>query len=91
MPRLQRIITLEHRHGLHARPSMAIVETVNNFSSTVLMRHQGHEVNAASILELLHLQVTNGATLEFEADGDDAEQVLNALQNLFARRFNLEL
>lgn len=75
--------------GLHARPASLMAQTVSQYSSKVTIRTEsgGNEVNAASVLGILTLAAEPGAHLEFTAEGDDANEVLEALQELFNDNF----
>jgi phosphotransferase system HPr (HPr) family protein len=75
--------------GLHARPSLAVVQTVRRSQSKVEVRTQRQSVDAGDILQLLGLGAAQGTELVFSAHGPDAEEVLNQLADLFTNRFGL--
>jgi len=75
--------------GLHARPCLAIVNTVRQFQSEVEVRSGHQKADAREILQLLSLGATQGTELTFSARGPDADQVLEALARLFADDFGL--
>jgi phosphocarrier protein HPr len=78
-----------HRNGLHVRPSTAIVKTVRQFDSQVEIRYDGHEADAREVLQILSLQVPQGAEIKLLAEGLDAEKVLEDLMRLFADDFGM--
>ena len=80
-------LAVKHRNGLHARPSGAIVKTVNRFHAEVLVRYGNQQADAGGIFDVLMLEVPCGAEVVFEAEGPDAESVLTAISNLFAADF----
>jgi phosphotransferase system HPr (HPr) family protein len=80
---------VQHRDGLHARPSAAIVKTVNQFQADVLMHHGNQQADAREIFSIMMLCVPQGADVVFEAEGPDAGPALEALSNLFAADFGL--
>lgn len=84
-----RKVTILNPAGLHARPSLAVAQTVRGSQSKVEIRSPSQTVNAADILQLLSLGATQGTELELSATGPDAEQVLDALAKKFADRFDL--
>ncbi len=84
-----RRLTVHHRPGLHARPSLAIVKTVQRFQSKVRLRNGHQEANASDILQVMSLGVPEGAEVTFTAEGPDAELVLDALAKLFANDFEM--
>lgn len=80
-----RKVTIVNPTGLHARPSLAIVNTVRKYQSQVTVRKDDQVVNAGDILQLLTLGATQGTELVLSAKGPDAEEVLAALAELFAQ------
>jgi phosphotransferase system HPr (HPr) family protein len=75
--------------GLHARPSLAVVQTVRHSKSKVEIDTPRERVDASDILQLLSMGAEQGAELVFTASGPDAEDVLNQLAKLFTDRFGL--
>jgi phosphotransferase system HPr (HPr) family protein len=75
--------------GLHARPSLAVSQTVRASQSKVEIHTPGQTVNAADVLQLLSLGASRGTELTLSAAGPDAEQVLDALAQQFADGFGL--
>lgn len=68
--------------GLHARPAAEFVRAVQTFKSQVIIRKDGCDFSAASILEVLTANLDCGSRLELEATGPDAEQALEKLCGL---------
>ena len=87
--RATRKVTVLNPAGLHARPSLAVAQTVRRSNSKVTLRAGGQTADAADILQLLSLGVAHGTELEFEAAGPDAEEVLDSLAAQFASRFGI--
>jgi phosphocarrier protein len=69
---------------------MAFVDLASTFSSAVTVRRDDTEVDGKSIMQMMMLAATQGTPLEVTADGDDAEQALDALKALVARGFDEE-
>ena len=88
MPKLT--MTVAHGAGLHARPLAQFVKTVKSFEAQVqvtnLDRGKG-PVNGASPVQLLLLAVLSGHRIEVEANGPQAEEVLQALDELVKSNF----
>lgn len=76
--------------GLHARPSLAVAQTVQRFRSRVQVRSGKDEADAASVLQLLSLGAGQGRELTLTAKGPDADQVLAALRYLFEHNFGMD-
>ena len=84
-----RKVTVLNPAGLHARPSLAVVQTVRGSQSKVEVRSPRQSVDAGDILQLLGLGATEGTELVFSASGPDADDVLNQLTEMFNNRFGL--
>jgi phosphotransferase system HPr (HPr) family protein len=84
-----RRVTITNPTGLHARPALAIVNTVRKHQSKVEIRRNSEVVDGGEILQLLTLGAPQGTELELAAKGPDAEAVLEALVDLFARGFDM--
>ena len=82
-----RQILVSHSPGLHARPCLAIVNTVRRFQSKVELRNGEREADAGEILQLMSLGVPQGTEITLRAKGPDAEEALDALVHLFADNF----
>jgi phosphocarrier protein len=85
---LKKQFELTNREGLHARPAMKLVEIASRFASDILIRHEGKEVNAKSIMMVLTLGVSQGAVLEIVVSGEDAEDAMSALEKLITGKFD---
>jgi len=88
-PSATRRLILAHKGGIHARPALAIVKTVQQFHAKVRLRSGDQEGDAGEILQLLSMGVPEGAEVTLSAEGPDAEKVLDALVRLFADDFGM--
>jgi phosphotransferase system HPr (HPr) family protein len=75
--------------GLHARPSLAIVQAVRGSQSKVEIHAPGQTVDAGDILQVLGLGAIQGTELTLSATGPDAKNVLARLAELFANQFGV--
>jgi phosphocarrier protein NPr len=82
-----RRVTITHAPGLHARPSLLIVKTVQKYRAKVYISNGREQADARDILHLMSLGAPCGTELTLTADGDDAEEVLDVLEKLFADKF----
>ncbi|GAA0306506.1 HPr family phosphocarrier protein [Halarchaeum salinum] len=84
----ERVITVVPEEGLHARPASLFVETVNEYDAEVTIGPEGAAdddlVNASSMLAVTGLGVAGGEKLRVVAEGSDAEDVLDALEELLS-------
>jgi len=85
---LERDIVVSNRLGLHARASAKLVQLVATFKSTVLIISKGREVNAQSIMGVMMLAAGMGTALQIRSEGDDEEAALQAVVDLFDRKFD---
>ncbi len=86
---LSRILTVQNKMGIHARPAAMIVRIANKFAEADLQVEKDDEsVNGKSIMGLMMLAAGNGAKLKFIVTGNGGEQMLNDMEALFARKFD---
>lgn len=79
--------TIANRLGLHARPAAEFVKLSSRFESEVYIARDDLEVNGKSIMGVLMLAAEHGSEIRIRADGEDAEDALQALADLVARGF----
>ncbi|MDR1126759.1 MAG: HPr family phosphocarrier protein [Treponema sp.] len=87
---MERTIIISNRSGLHARPSAMVVQLLKDFKANVFIETGGETVNAKSIMGLLTLGAGYKSSLRVIAEGEDAEQALDALTKLFDSKFEEE-
>jgi multiphosphoryl transfer protein len=78
-------VTLDYPQGLHARPASQWVLALKRFQSAVRVRHGETVADARSVAALLTLGAGRGASLRLSADGPDADEALQALQQTILR------
>jgi phosphotransferase system HPr (HPr) family protein len=82
-----RRLTLTNRRGLHARAATKLVQCCQPFDARVAVDHAGREADASNIMSLLMLAAPCGTELTVTAEGKEAEAALEAIEALFAARF----
>jgi phosphocarrier protein HPr len=80
-------LTINHEAGLHARPAALFVQTAGKFASSITVTHGERTANAKSILTVLTLGAKQGSEVTIHAEGDDAQQALDALRELVESNF----
>ncbi|WP_049621647.1 HPr family phosphocarrier protein [Frateuria defendens] len=85
---LEKEIVVSNKLGLHARASAKLVQLVHSFRSTVWLVSKGREVNAQSIMGVMMLAAGLGTPLTVRADGADEAAALDAVVDLFDRKFD---
>ncbi|SMC27821.1 phosphocarrier protein [Desulfacinum hydrothermale DSM 13146] len=73
--------------GFHARVAAQIVKTASRFRSDIWLIKDETTVNGKSILDVLSLQCPKGATVKVLTRGEDAEDALKAVAELFQNKF----
>ena len=82
-----RALTIINRLGLHARAVAKLVSVVSAFQSEIKIAKDGKEVNGKSIMGVMMLAASQHSTIHITATGDDAQQVLDKLEELVNDRF----
>lgn len=75
---------IHNEHGLHARPSTVLLNTIKQFNTEVTVANlngSGKPVNGRSMMKLVSLGVQKGHRLRFTATGKDAQNALSAIGN----------
>ena len=83
-----RTVTVRNPEGLHARPADLLVRMASVYQSDILIGRDGELVDCKSILSLLTLGAAEGTALTVSAEGGDAEEALNAIEELFEAGFD---
>jgi len=81
-------VLIINKLGLHARASAKLTQVASGYKCELWLTRNGRRVNAKSIMGVMMLAAGKGASITIEADGDDAEAALAALQKLIADRFD---
>lgn len=66
-------------HGIHARPSHALVTAATGFDARIMLEYDGRRADARSILSVMTLGAPAGATVLVRAEGPDAERAVAAM------------
>ena len=59
-----------------------LVQTSNNYASSVRINHNGYDMNAKSLLGVLSLKLSNGEVVTITADGADEKEAVEAVSNI---------
>jgi phosphotransferase system HPr (HPr) family protein len=88
--RVTRTVVVTDPAGVHARTAVAIADAVRRGKSQVSLIKEQTRVTGTDVLQIMTLVAEQGDTVTLEAVGPDAEDVLGALEPLFAGRFGDE-
>jgi phosphocarrier protein HPr len=80
---LTRVVSIVNPLGLHARACAKIVNIASRFRSTVSLTVKGRRASARSIVAVMLLTATVGATVRVEIDGPDEVEAMREIAALF--------
>ncbi|MDE0770274.1 MAG: HPr family phosphocarrier protein [Opitutaceae bacterium] len=85
---VERNLLVQNQMGIHARPAAMIVRAANKYESEMFFEKDDEQVNGKSIMGLMMLAAGKGSTIRAIACGNDAENALDELEQLFATKFD---
>ena len=81
-------IALKNKYGLHVRPSTALAKLASASRSELTVALDGGEpVDTKNVMSLLTMGAVCGASLNFRAVGEDAEDTIEKVRELVDGRF----
>lgn len=78
----ERTVVVASSHGLHARPAALFTQTAAKAGVPVKVAKGDRSVDAASILGVISLGIDHGDEVVLSAEGEGAEEALDALEAL---------
>jgi phosphocarrier protein len=87
--KITREFTLQNKYGMHVRPAGLFAKTASRFDADVEVEKDGNAVSGKSIMALMTLEATCGTVLKVTASGPQAVEVLDELEALVARKFDI--
>jgi phosphocarrier protein len=84
----KRTLTIINVRGLHARASRKLAEIALCHEARIVVRRDGEEADARSLMDLMMLGAGIGSEIEVEAEGGDAKQALDAIEALVVDKFH---
>ena len=82
-------LTLINKYGLHVRPAGLFAKIASRFNATVEVEEDGNVVSGKSIMALMTLEAVCGTKLTVTATGPQAEEVIEELESLVSRKFDI--
>jgi phosphocarrier protein HPr len=73
--------------GLHARPATVIAKLLQGSSCMVNFSYKRETINARSIMSILMLAVPKNAHLVITVEGEEAEETMRKLLDVFDNQF----
>jgi phosphocarrier protein len=68
--------------GIHARPATALVNKAGQYSSELTIHYNGKGANLKSIMGVMAMGIIQGAEITISAEGHDAEEALNGIEEI---------
>lgn len=87
--RITREMVLLNKYGLHVRPAGLFAKIASRFNADVEVEKDGNVVSGKSIMALMTLEAVCGTKLSVSASGPQAEEVLDELEGLVKRKFDI--
>ena len=87
--KLTKQLTLKNKYGMHVRPAGLFAKIASRFNADVEVEKDGNVVSGKSIMALMTLEAVCGTTLRVSAWGPQAREVLDELEALVSRKFDI--
>ena len=82
--------TIKNRAGIHARPAALIVQTASQFESNIYLEKESEKISAKSIMGIITLGASYKTEIIVSAEGSDESEAVEAITNLFEKKFEEE-
>jgi len=79
--------TISNKLGLHARASAKLTKLAGSFPCEIWIARGERRVNAKSIMGVMMLAAGIGTTVELDAEGDRAQEAIDAMLALINDKF----
>ncbi len=86
---LTRELTLLNKYGMHVRPAGLFAKVASRYKADVKVEKDGDVVSGKSIMALMTLEAVCGSSLKVTATGPEASVVLDELEALVKRKFDI--
>lgn len=84
-----REFVLLNKYGMHVRPAGLFAKVASRFNAEVDVEKDGSVVSGKSIMALMTLEAVCGTKLRVTASGPQGREVLDELEALVARKFDI--
>lgn len=86
--KVEKSLIVQNKMGIHARPAAMIVRTANKYAADIFFEKDEELVNGKSIMGLMMLAAGQGSKIRAMASGENADKLLDEIEELFARKFD---
>lgn len=84
-----RDFVIKNKYGMHVRPAGLFAKVASRYNADVKVSKDGITVSGKSIMAMMTLEAVCGSTLRVTAEGAQAVEVLDALEALVERKFDI--
>lgn len=88
MSSIEKTLLIVNKLGLHARAATQLVQLTNKFDAQITLHQGDKQASANSVLGLMMLESHQGKEVRVVSDGPDAQQAMDAVEELIVGRFN---
>lgn len=81
-------LTVANKLGLHARAAAKLVALASNFASEISIQKESRKINGKSIMGVMMLAASQHTVVNINIDGEDEQQAMNEIENLFNNLFD---
>lgn len=85
---ISRQVVITNKLGLHARAASKLAQLSQQFSAKVTIELNDNRADTNSIMGLMLLAGAQGKTVNVIASGEDAEQAITEICQLFSNKFD---
>ena len=85
---IEKVVTIQNKLGLHARPASLIVQTAIKFKSEIFLCKGSQVANGRSIMSVMMLAAEFGSQISLQARGEDEAAAIDALAKLIEDKFH---
>jgi catabolite repression HPr-like protein len=82
---MRKDVVIRMSDSMEATPIAHLVQLANQFNSRVYFEMDTKKVNAKSIMGMMSLVLASGATVTIDAEGDDEQTAVNALEDFLSK------
>jgi phosphocarrier protein HPr len=81
-------VEIINKLGMHARAAAKFVKLASTFKSKIELERKKQRVNGKSIMGVMMLAASKGTQVTIYAEGNDAKESINQLEQLINNRFD---
>ena len=83
-------LTVANKLGLHARAAAKLVALASNFASEISLQKGSRKINGKSIMGVMMLAASQHTIVNVVVTGEDEQQAMTEIENLFTNLFDEE-